>query len=257
MARKILFIVEGQNDEPDLIKQLYSVCLSGKDDTYEFYVFDTNIHQLAPLLMNGNNIDEDLDLLLVLKSVTRDPEQRKLLSQKYSDIYLIFDYDPQQRFVDLHLIHHLISHFTESTDMGKLFINYPMVQSFRHLSCLPDLNFVGKHVDHADVLHYKELVGKQALIELTQTRKLTYEIFISLTYHHLMQALYIQNDYTPVSLNEDNIFVDCLRIFDKQLEEWTQNNRCYVLNTSLFILIDYMPQRFFQLVSRHRESFRI
>ena len=257
MAKKVLFIVEGHNDEPDLIKQLYSECFSGKNDTYDFYVFDTNIHQLAPLLIVDGNVDEDLDLLLVLKSETDDPQKRALLSQKYSDVYLIFDFDPQQRDADLQMIHILLSHFTDSTNMGKLFINYPMMQSYKHLKALPDVGFVGRCVDHADVLHYKDLVDSQALPELKQTKKYTFEIFISLTYHHLMQARYILSSTKTDVTTIDDLSIDYPKVFDNQLFEWTTNSSCYVLNTSLFILIEYMPQQFLQLISRHGSDYRI
>jgi hypothetical protein len=257
MAKKVLFIVEGHNDEPDLIKQLYSECFSGENDTYDFYVFDTNIHQLAPLLVEDGTVDEDLDLLLVLKSETNDPDERALLSQKYSDVYLIFDFDPQQRDADLQLIHILLSYFTDSTNMGKLFINYPMMQSYKHLTALPDVGFVGRCVDHADVLHYKELVDSQALPELKQTKKYTFETFISLTYHHLMQARHILNSTKANVTTIDDLSIDYPKVFDNQLMTWTTNSRCFVLNTSLFILIEYKPKQFLQQISRHGSDYRI
>lgn len=195
MAKKVLFIVEGYNDEPDLIAKMYSSCFLGKSDTYEFYVFDTNIHQLAPKLIVDGAVDDDLDLKLVLRSEETDPKKLNILSQKYSDIFMIFDFDPQQRNVDLKNIGVLLAYFTDSTEMGKLFINYPMMQSYKHLTALPDLNFIGKQADHPDVLHYKELVDEQSLAELKQVKKYTFETFVSLTAHHLMQGKHPPRSY--------------------------------------------------------------
>lgn len=257
MAKKVLFIVEGYNDEPDLIAKMYSSCFLGKSDTYEFYVFDTNIHQLAPKLIVDGAIDDDLDLKLVLRSEETDPEKLAILSQKYSDIFMIFDFDPQQRDVDLKNIGLLLAYFTDSTEMGKLFINYPMMQSYKHLVALPDLSFIGKKADHPDVLHYKELVDEQALAELKQVKKYTFETFVSLTTHHLMQCQNIlRGSITEMSVQE-YLNIDFSVLFDKQLDLWIHNDSCYVLNTSLFILIDYMPEKFFQQIYRHRENYRI
>lgn len=257
MAKKVLFIVEGYNDEPDLIKKLYEECFSGENDSYDFYVFDTNIHQLAPQLIIDGKIDEDLDLLLVLKSFESDPDKRAILSQKYSDIYMIFDFDPQQRDADLSLIYTLLAYFTDSTEMGKLFINYPMMQSYKHLVSLPDVTFLGRTVDHAEILHYKELVDAQALPELKQVRNYTYETFVSLTVHHLRQAYSINNP-SENDLTVDGYFdMDYSELFSKQLDMWIKMGCCYVLNTVLFILIDYKPRDFFQQITRHKESFRI
>ena len=141
--------------------------------------------------------------------------------------------------------------------MGKLFINYPMMQSYKHLTTLPDVGFVGRCVDHADVLRYKELVDSQALAELKQTKKYTFETFISLTYHHLMQARYILSGTKTDVTTTDDLSVDYPKVFDNQLMKWTTSSSCFVLNTSLFILIEYMPKQFLQRISRHGSDYRI
>jgi len=257
MAKKVLFIVEGYNDEPDLIAKMYSACFLGKPDDYEFYIFDTNIHQLAPKLIVDGKVDEDLDLKLVLRSEESNPDRLNILSQKYSDIYMIFDFDPQQRNADLRNIEILLSYFTDSTEMGKLFINYPMMQSYKHLTALPDLSFVGKTADHSEVLHYKELVDAQSLAELKQVKKYTFETFVSIATHHLRQCLYILNGSTADPSVQEYLDIDFSVLFEKQLNMWIHNDSCYVLNTSLFILIDYMPEKFFQQIYRHKENYRI
>ena len=35
----------------------------------------------------------------------------------------------------------MAEYFTESSDMGKLYINYPMVEAFYHMKSIPDNDF--------------------------------------------------------------------------------------------------------------------
>lgn len=145
VSRKILFITEGPVDELHLLK---SIC---KDlhaiEEYEFYSYRTDFHQFARLLIPENELDENLDILLTLKSQETNDENRKLLSQKYTDVYIVFDLDPHAVKVDYKKLRLLVTYFTNSSDMGKLFINYPMMQSYKHLKSLPDIDFENRTVN--------------------------------------------------------------------------------------------------------------
>ena len=35
-------------------------------------------------------------------------------------------------------------YFVESTDMGKLYLNYPMIEAFYHMSNIPDPEYNGR-----------------------------------------------------------------------------------------------------------------
>ena len=66
---------------------------------------------------------------------------KKKFNINYSDIILIFDFDPQDDLFTSKKIEEMLEYFKESSDMGKLYINYPMVESFYHMKTIPDLNF--------------------------------------------------------------------------------------------------------------------
>lgn len=36
--------------------------------------------------------------------------------------------------------------FTDSTDMGMLYINYPMIESYQHMKNLPDSDYINRTV---------------------------------------------------------------------------------------------------------------
>lgn len=81
---------------------------------------------------------ENMDLLQLLKENEKDAEKKKLLDEYYSDILLIFDLDPQEPQFSENKIERMLNYFVESSDMGKLYLNYPMVEAFYHMKSIPD-----------------------------------------------------------------------------------------------------------------------
>lgn len=80
----------------------------------------------------------DLDITAVLRSSEQvgqgDKEKLKGKSANdFSDIFLAFDLDPHTGDFDPVCVQKLMSHFRDSSDAGKLYINYPMVESFFHV----------------------------------------------------------------------------------------------------------------------------
>ena len=51
---------------------------------------------------------------------------------------MIFDLDPQAPEFAPDKIRQMAEYFIESSDMGKLYLNYPMVEAFYHMAFIPD-----------------------------------------------------------------------------------------------------------------------
>ena len=132
---KVFILVEGAKTDRKLMEKLFT--MYGLDTDYEIVSYNTNIYTLYKEMFEDNN-PEDMDLLQVLKSREKDPEKRQLFDEAYSDILLIFDLDPQDSGYTPEKIKRMSEFFTESTDMGKLYLNYPMVESFYHMQEIPD-----------------------------------------------------------------------------------------------------------------------
>lgn len=56
--------------------------------------------------------------------------------------------------------------FSESTDMGKLYINYPMIESYQHLTAIPDPAYAERKIPVSlqSGSKYKEQVGKESVV---------------------------------------------------------------------------------------------
>ena len=250
---RILFIVEGENDEVKFINQLFQKCnISQK---YEIVPYKTNLHNLANLLLVNNKLDESLDIKNVLKEIAKDEKDKERLSQDFSDVILVFDFEPQQDVPRFELIRKLLKYFNNSTENGKLYINYPMMQSYRHFDKLPNKDFRDLKVVKEEAKHYKELVGN--ISKFKNVNHHSYPLFISIAYHHLLKLNYIINGkYEMPEINFIYNFSQ-LELFDIQCKLLFEEKYIYVINTFALFIVEYNPTEYYNQIKTHRARFSI
>ena len=118
--------------------------------------------------------------------------------------------------------------------MGKLFISYPMVESFKHQEKITPFKDLVYYI--SDNEEYKKHVRKEGITELKQIQNLTAKHWNSVINQNLCKANYLVNDdfSYPTSLIEQN------SIFEKQLEKHiTPNDEVAVLSGFPLFLNDY------------------
>jgi hypothetical protein len=236
-GQKILLLVEGISVEVELINKVFEQYeLSLK---YQIYTYNTNIYELYERMFLGNEDDLDsLDLLGVLKE--KDPNS-KLLDENFSDILLIFDYEPQDNRFQPNRIQLMQKYFNENTDKGKLYINYPCVESFKHLKSIPDDDYSERKVP-LDILvqgKYKELVGSEGK-KYCDVRKYTKNFFTQVIIHNIKKANYIVNrKYDIEDLKSTYYSIEFINILDEQNHLLDNKKLIYVLNICLFFICDY------------------
>ena len=252
MPKQILVIVEGEADEVKFLRALFKNCYRKAD--YKVYSYKTNIHVLAQELYNNYpDFDEDeTDIKLVLASLETNQDKRKKLLEKYTDVFLIFDFDPQHDHPHFDTVRRMLKYFDDSTAQGKLFVNYPMMQSYKHFPLLPDDDYADRIVSMEQIYEYKKLVGIESAF--TDLNHYTYITFYSLAIHHLKKANKILTGiYSLPTLNGYYRF-DFVEIFDKQLDMIESDNKVYVLNTCIFALVDFAPTRFYKFLKQHMDE---
>lgn len=252
---KVLFIVEGDSDEVHFLRSMFRKCFTQQN--FEIYSYKTNIHILAQVLFNDYpDFDSDeIDIKLVLRSLEDNEYKRSILSQQYRDVYLIFDFDPQHDTPHFDTVRRMLAFFNDSTDRGKLFINYPMMQSFKHFTVLPDDSFCNKKVNIAQISRYKELVGNES--RFTDVTKYSYPTFFSLAVHHLRKANFIL--YGKYELPDPDAYCtwNSLELYDKQCALFNEYGEVYVINTCIFMLMDFAPTLFIHQATICRDKFSI
>ena len=135
----ILFVFEGGKAEPTVFDSIKSLLLSGE----ELCIVKCR-HDLPTLYSNLKENDYDLFRSLPFEENGIDIPEGKRLDTLFSQIFLFFDYDFQNRIglKKLNVIlDEMLDFFDDETDNGKLYINYPMVESLKYTKELPDENY--------------------------------------------------------------------------------------------------------------------
>ena len=238
-GRKVLFVVEGERDDPRFLRKLIGTFFEVRPENV--FSYGTNIHALLESACGEDGIDGDVDLVQLLMERAGD-EDRAMLRQRFTDVFLVFDLDPQDPRYDPDRIDAALRHFDDSTDNGKLYINYPMLESYRHMSFVGDPSYMDRTVMAEDIRRYKRIVGEQGCQELKDLGRITREQFTTVIMMNLEKANRILGG-TGVPSAAEYLGWGGSDIFAVQRRMLESEGKLYVLNTSLFNPVDFMPHR--------------
>ena len=156
----ILFVFEGDEREPRLYRTMERLYFPKKNDNI-ICSFGNNIYDLYKELME---YDGDGDVVSVMRErlATRgDSTLNGIRSSDISEIFLFFDYDFQNSHLSLEVINQrleeMLALFADETKNGKLYINYPMIESIRYTKELPDTDYVNYAVSREQCKDFKHL----------------------------------------------------------------------------------------------------
>jgi hypothetical protein len=240
--KNTIFIVEGQKDEPRFLKKMWKLYFR---DDMEVYSYNTNIHVLIDALFaNGNVIDRDVDIIRHLKDRERDAEKIAILSMKYVNIFLVFDMDPHDQKTDIGKLRTMLSFFGDPTDNGKLYLNYPMLESYKHLKHLNDPEFAERKIKVSDVCNYKRIVGEECCAELENLGAYTQDVFKILALMHLKKANRVLGGNFGLPSKRQFLSWTGEEILDTQRAVIEGEQSLFVLNTCLFNIVDHRPSDF-------------
>lgn len=141
--------------------------------------YRTNIHELLDTIdrMYGTTEPayEDLNIReVIVDSILMqaggedrlDDEQQHrvaLLRMRYTDVILVFDYDPQDNRFEPRRLERFMAVFNDSTDPGALYLNYPSVESFCDFENPFDLSYLSSDISMSELRGYKRRTGARRL----------------------------------------------------------------------------------------------
>lgn len=272
----ILFIFEGKDDKTyfESIKRLF---FPEKSETF-VCTYNSNIYSLYTKLKNHDALNGKLevDTVSVFKEILTekgDNTLKEIREDEVSEIYLFFDYDFQEKSRTLEennkRLSEMLDYFTDETGNGKLYINYPMVESLRYTKELPDNDYWRytvsrqkcqednfKHQVHEfsfykSNLEYLVLTIKPADDEtkIQQKTDSAKTNWLHLVTMNTSKANYICNDKNelPEEVNSQK------EIYDNQLAKYVGTEECKVsiLNAFPIFLFDYFGKK---IVSGREET---
>ena len=133
--KRFLFVVEGAKREMDIFDNFASVFFNDKSEVVTISApADMNIYMLYDILKQD---DFETDIVEVLKE--RVPKARKILKNytrnSFAEIYLFFDFDAHANNLhkksNIDVLKEMLEVFNNETELGKLYISYPMVEAIR------------------------------------------------------------------------------------------------------------------------------
>lgn len=146
----ILFVFEGGKREPRLYEAIHTIFMP-KDVESIVCAYRCNIYKLYSQLReydvfgDSDSVDT-VSIINELLKANHDNTLSGIRPSEVSEIYLFFDYDFHHHSIedlqhDNAHIAELLRFFNDETGNGKLYINYPMVESIRYTRQLPDADY--------------------------------------------------------------------------------------------------------------------
>jgi hypothetical protein len=243
--RSILVIAEGEKTEPNLIRYAFEKYQLSYE--YEVYSYCTNVYDLYDSLFEGNDA-EDIELLGVLKERERASNKNaelidrhiELLSKNYTDVILLFDFDPQDNRYDSKKLLALARYLSNTTEEGKLYLSFPMCEAYKYLKTLPDIEFLSRRISAKDIRIFKTQANNESCIQNPQHH--TREHFDWIISHNLIKAFLMLG----VEFNDDTWKSECfnlnhLKLINQEIDLLENENQIEVLSTSLFFICELRP----------------
>lgn len=244
----ILFVFEGSVAEPTIFESLQQLYLGGEDIKIVKYGKD-----LPTLYKNLKDNGYDLFRVLPLKENGIEIPAGERLDTLFSQVFLFFDYDFQNRMGTERLdkiLNDMLAYFSDETCCGKLYVNYPMVESLKYTKVMPDINYFKYIVSREDcVLHkfksdaekfaYSQAKGYRFInIEKTSIKEIERN-WKMLKLQNVSKANYICNNKNEMPINKEDIAQDKLFVAMKQ-KYVDVNQTVAILNSFPIFIFEYL-----------------
>ena len=234
---KVLLLVEGEKKEVELLSHFYRLyeendskikpikIVSFKTDIYTFY------NELEKFAINEEIDKSSIDLPLFLNDYHGLQGDEQLNSSDFIEKIVVFDYDPQSDGYKTEKLKELMEIFSDSTTVGKLYLNYPMLESYKDMESLDDKGFM-RSTTSLEILKqkgYKKHVGTRLWLNRIKDIDIdTGSKLIDLHHQKLdainQQELSLEDKYT--------------HLCSKQCEKLEDEKLIWVVNTSILHLFD-------------------
>ena len=127
----ILFVFEGERSEPRLFRTIEQLYFRGEDVILCSYGND-----IYELYREMRSLGDGADIVAVLKNKGKEGLEEVARVSDFSEVYLFFDYDIHDVKVPVSefntRLQSMLNLFDDETGNGKLYVNYPMIESFEN-----------------------------------------------------------------------------------------------------------------------------
>ncbi|MGM9817248.1 MAG: hypothetical protein ACI304_09390 [Lepagella sp.] len=154
----ILFVFEGSDREPYVYKTIERLYFPKANDNI-ICSFGNNIYDLYNTIVEYGGDGDIVSIMRERLSERNDNTLDQIRSSEISEVFLFFDYDFQNTQLSLDEINRrvnvMLKMFDDETNNGKLYINYPMVESISYTKELPDEDYCQYAVSRSQCHDFK------------------------------------------------------------------------------------------------------
>ena len=244
----ILFVFEGGKAEPTVFDSIGKLFLPNE----ELCVVKCR-HDLPTLYssLRANGYDSFRSLPFEDNGVILPKDKR--LDTLFSQVFLFFDYDFQNRIGAQkvnNILDEMLDFFDDETENGKLYINYPMIESLKYTKEIPDADYwkyvatrdeCAKHLFKGKAERFAYAQAKAfRFIDLDKTDKETVKNnWESLKIQNVCKAHYLVSGCKTIPPEKSTI--NQKSIFEAQKDKYVNTDEMVsILNSFPIFLYDYL-----------------
>lgn len=163
----ILFVFEGANREPDIFESIEATYFpTPRNGNRVVFTYNTNIYGLYSHM---KRMGPGADIVDCIKARVSNPnaEIMSYRAEDFAETYLFFDYDfhhhpsgrPLNVDENISKVLSMANFFNDETGNGKLYVNYPMIESLNYTRTLPDTKYFRYAVTVEESRQFKKLAS--------------------------------------------------------------------------------------------------
>lgn len=257
----ILFVFEGANREPEIFESIEATFFdTPRDGNRIVYSYNTNIYGLYAHMQR---LGSGADIVDCIQARTGNPEAEimRYRSEDFAETYLFFDYDfhhhatgqPLDIDENIRKVREMAGYFDDETGNGKLYVNYPMIESLNYTRNLPDTRYCGYSVNVENSKQFKKLssnfsaYGNYNHLSVSRNgRDAVKRLWGHLIIQNVVKGVYIGSG--TMAMREHGSRTDTLALHDAQIRKYGKEE-VGILNSFPLFLYDYFKRPVLSLKS--------
>lgn len=249
--KKVIIIYEGEKTEENLFKSISRHFFAERAD-----ILLVTLPAAANLYMLWSKLREDgfdTDVVGVLKEMNSDISARlkNMEMADFSEVYLFFDYDGQQnniphKWAGADVLKEMLAVFNNETELGKLYISYPMVEALKEIS-VAGHDYKTFYLPLEECGNYKKTVG--GMSDYADFRHISKEMW------HIACDASRKRASIIVSYREEQNYRDFIenmsqeKIYEAQKDRFIRENGVIgILSAIPLFLIEYYDETFWERI---------
>lgn len=249
--KKIAFIYEGVKSEDELFESIEQNFFSDNAEVSILsFPADGNLYMIWSKLKED---EFETDVIDVLKEMSVEAREKLegLSSDDFAEVYMFFDYDGHnnnipKKYYGTDVLQEMLNDFDNETELGKLYISYPMVEALKEIS-LKKQEYETLYLPLEESGNYKEIVCRKK--DFQNFRKITRDMWYATCNASRKQAYLIVDYKAECTYTKFLQTVTQKTIYHAQKEKFIKENRVIaILNSIPLFLIEYFKEDFWNIV---------